>query len=142
MSESASTTKPYMIRAIYEWCVDNGFTPHERGAVDAATRVPLSFVKNGEIVLNLNYSATKDLLIDNDAITFSARFNGVSSNLYVPMDAVRAIFARENGQGVFFGNEHSQEQQSPREQPAQAGVDGGGDSSPPSGKRPSLRLVK
>lgn len=96
------TTKPYMVRAIHEWCVDNGFTPHLMVVVSSKTRVPMAYVKEGEIVLNLNYSATKDLHIDNEAVTFSARFGGVSQNLYVPMGAVRGIFARENGQGMFF----------------------------------------
>jgi stringent starvation protein B len=96
------STKPYMVRAIHEWCTDNGFTPHLLVVVGGNTRVPLAYVKDGEIVLNLNYSATKDLHIDNEAITFSARFSGVSQNLYVPMSAVRGIFARENGQGMFF----------------------------------------
>lgn len=97
-----TSTKPYMVRAIHEWCMDNGFTPHLLVAVDSQTRVPVAYVKNGEIVLNVNYTATKDLLIDNEAISFSARFGGVSQNLYVPMHAVKAIFARENGQGMFF----------------------------------------
>jgi len=95
-------TKPYMVRAIHDWCIDNGFTPHLLVVVNSKTRVPLAYVKDGEIVLNLNYGATKDLHIDNDAIVFSARFAGVSQNLYVPMEAVRGIFARENGQGMFF----------------------------------------
>lgn len=97
-----SSTKPYMMRAIYEWCVDNGYTPYLAVAVDANTRVPMGHVKNGEIVLNINFSATKDLLIGQDAITFSARFNGAPNAIYVPIDAVRGIYARENGQGLFF----------------------------------------
>lgn len=97
-----TSTKPYMVRAIHEWCVDNGCTPHLLVAVDSHTRVPMAYVKNGEIVLNVNYSATKDLQMDNEAITFSARFGGVSQHLYVPMHAVKGIFARENGQGMFF----------------------------------------
>lgn len=101
MSEPIST-KPYLVRAIHEWCVDNGFTPHLLVAVNAQCRVPVAYVKDGEIVLNLNYTATKDLHIDNDAIVFSARFGGVSQNLYVPMAAVKGIFARENSQGMFF----------------------------------------
>ena len=95
-------TKPYMIRAIHEWCVDNGFTPHLLVVVNAQCRVPKAYVKDGEIVLNLNHSATKDLHMDNEAVVFSARFGGVSQNLYVPIDAVKGIFARENGQGMFF----------------------------------------
>jgi stringent starvation protein B len=102
MADGLIPTKPYMVRAIHEWCVDNGFTPHLLVAVNAQCRVPAAFVKDGEIVLNLNYTATKDLHIDNDAIVFSARFSGVSQNLYVPMGAVKGIFARENSQGMFF----------------------------------------
>lgn len=102
MVAEIASTKPYMVRAIHEWCIDNALTPHLLVVVNQATKVPQAFVKNGEIVLNLNYSATKDLHMDNDAISFSARFSGVSQNLYVPMEAVRGIFARENGQGMFF----------------------------------------
>lgn len=101
MSELLST-KPYLVRAIHEWCIDNGMTPHLLVAVNSQTRVPVAYVKDGEIVLNLNYTATKDLQIGADAVTFSARFSGVSNNLYVPMSAVRGIYARENGQGMFF----------------------------------------
>lgn len=101
MSE-LSPTKPYMVRAIHEWCVDNGLTPHLLVEVDAQTRVPIAYVKNGEIVLNINYTATQGLQVDNEAITFSARFGGVPQNLYIPMHAVKGIFARENGQGMFF----------------------------------------
>ena len=97
-----TSTKPYLIRAIHEWCVDNGLTPHLLVAVNSQTRVPMAYVKGGEIVLNVNYGATKDLQIDNDAVIFSARFGGVSQNLYVPIGAVKGIFARENGQGMFF----------------------------------------
>lgn len=91
-----------MMRAIHEWCADNGLTPHLLVVVNERTRVPVAFVKDGEIVLNLNYSATQGLSIDNDAVVFSARFSGVSHQMYVPMDAVRGIYARENGQGMFF----------------------------------------
>jgi len=97
-----TSTKPYLLRAIHEWCVDNGLTPHLLVEVNEKTRVPMAYVKEGEIVLNLNYSATKDLRIENDQITFSARFSGVSQSLYIPVDAVKGIFARENGQGMFF----------------------------------------
>jgi stringent starvation protein B len=101
MSELTST-KPYMIRAIHEWCVDNQLTPHLLVEVSPQTKVPMAYVKDGEIVLNLNYSATKDLQFTNEAVSFSARFSGVSNNLYVPIGAVKGIFARENGQGMFF----------------------------------------
>lgn len=91
-----------MLRAMHEWCIDNNLTPHLIVEVNAQTRVPMAYVKEGEIVLNINYGATKDLLIDNDSVVFSARFGGVSQNIYVPMNAVKGIFARENGQGMFF----------------------------------------
>lgn len=87
---------------MHEWCVDNYFTPLLSVKVDAQTIVPLAYVKEGEIVLNLSYTATKDLLIQNDQVTFSARFGGVSHDLYIPMTAVQGIFARENNQGMFF----------------------------------------
>lgn len=96
------STKPYMLRAMHEWCVDNNLTPHLVVTVNSRTRVPMAYVKDGQIVLNINYSATKDLHIDNESVVFSARFGGVAQNIYVPMDAVSGIFARENGQGMFF----------------------------------------
>jgi stringent starvation protein B len=101
------STKPYMVRAIHEWCVDNALTPHLLVVVNAQTRVPMGYVKDGEIVLNLNYTAIKDLHLDNDAIVFSARFGGVGHSIYVPMEAVKGVFARENGQGMFFEVETS-----------------------------------
>jgi len=97
-----TSTKPFLVRAIHEWCIENNLTPHLLVVVDSHTRVPMAYVKDGEIVLNLGYSATKDLSLDNDAIVFSARFGGISQNLYIPMQAVRGIFARENSQGMFF----------------------------------------
>lgn len=102
MAIELTSTKPYMMRAIHEWCIDNALTPHLMVVVNERTRVPKAFVKDGEIVLNLSYSATKDLAIENDAVVFSARFGGVAQNLYIPIDAVRGIYARENGQGMFF----------------------------------------
>lgn len=95
-------TTAYLIRAIHEWCVDNGLTPHLLVKVDGQTRVPTAYVKNGEIVLNMNYTAVKDLHIDNDAVVFSARFSGVAQHIYVPINRVAGVFARENGQGMFF----------------------------------------
>jgi len=99
---SESSTKPYLIRAIYEWCTDNGFTPYLAVAVDDRTVVPLEFVKAGEIVLNVSMSATDRLKLGNDLITFSARFGGVARQLSVPIDTVSAIYARETGHGMAF----------------------------------------
>jgi stringent starvation protein B len=99
---SETTTKPYLLRAIYEWCTDNGYTPYLSAKVDGQARVPREFVKNGEIVLNISFSATSGLKMDNDVIHFSARFGGVSRDIVVPVDNVIAIYARENGQGMAF----------------------------------------
>ncbi|NOT18135.1 MAG: ClpXP protease specificity-enhancing factor [Sulfuriferula sp.] len=95
-------TKPYLIRAIFEWCVDSGFAPFLSVVVDANTRVPMEYVKDGKIVLNLSPSATHGLLIDNQWVRFSARFNGTSRPLEIPITAVAGIFARENGEGLGF----------------------------------------
>jgi len=99
---SETSTKPYMLRAIYEWCTDNGYTPYLAAMVDAQTRVPREFVENGEIVLNISFSATSGLKMDNDVIHFNARFSGVSREISVPVENVVAIYARENGQGMAF----------------------------------------
>lgn len=99
---SETSTKPYLLRAIYEWCTDNGYTPYLAAMVDGRTRVPREFVKNGEIVLNISFSATSGLKMDNDFIHFSARFGGVSREISVPVENVAAIYARENGQGMAF----------------------------------------
>jgi stringent starvation protein B len=96
------STKPYMLRAIYEWCTDSGFTPYLAVKVDAATTVPMEYVKKGEIVLNISFGATSGLKMDNDAIHFHARFGGVSREIYVPVQNVLAIYANENGQGMAF----------------------------------------
>lgn len=104
------STKPYLLRAIYEWCTDNGYTPHIAVVVDAKTRVPMQFVKNGEIVLNISFEATSGLKMENDSIYFNARFGGVSREIFVPVANVIAIYARENGQGMAF--EVTTEQQS------------------------------
>ncbi len=141
MSEITST-KPYLVRALHEWCVDQGMTPHLLVEVDAQTRVPVAYVKNGEIVLNLNYSATKDLQIDNEAITFAARFGGVSHNLYVPMDAVRGIFARENGQGMFFQQEEEATEGDASAEAEAPPLPDTPEKKPATGKKPSLKLVK
>lgn len=96
-------TRPYLSRAIYEWICDNQLTPYL--LVDATqpnTSVPVQFVKDGQIVLNIVPHAVHQLVMDNDAISFSARFGGVAQNIYVPFASVLGIYARENGQGLFF----------------------------------------
>ena len=98
----ATSTRPYLIRALYEWCTDNGFTPYVAVAVDASVQVPMEYVKNNEIVLNVGFEATSSLNLGNDFINFKARFGGVSRDITVPMERVIAIYARENGQGMAF----------------------------------------
>ncbi|OWW19226.1 ClpXP protease specificity-enhancing factor [Noviherbaspirillum denitrificans] len=99
---SEISTKPYLLRAIYEWCTDNGYTPYIAASVDSRTMVPREFVKNGEIVLNISFTATSGLKMDNDFVHFHARFGGVSREISIPVDNVVAIYARENGQGMAF----------------------------------------
>lgn len=97
-----TSTKPYFMRAIYEWCTDNGYTPYMAVKVQGGARVPMEFVRNGEIVLNISFGATSGLKMDNEAVTFKARFGGVSREIYVPVANVMAIYASENGQGMAF----------------------------------------
>lgn len=97
-----ASTKPYLIRAIHEWCTDEGFTPYLAVQVDARTRVPREFVNDGQIVLNVSAGATHQMLMGNDEITFQTRFNGASFPVLVPVEAVLAIYARENGLGMAF----------------------------------------
>ena len=99
---SEQSAKPYLVRAICEWCADNGLTPYLAVRVNPQTRVPAAFVKNGEIVLNISATATRKLTVDNEWIRFTARFNGSSQEVAVPMSAVAGIFAKETGYGFAF----------------------------------------
>ncbi len=134
------STRPYLIRAIHEWCSDSNLTPYISVKVDAATRVPLEHVKNGEIVLNVAYDATHKLTIGNDSIQFAARFSGVSRECSIPIEAVLGIFARENGQGLFFEREAVPADAAASGAPAP----GGPETSPssPNGTKPKLQVVK
>lgn len=100
--QTMTSTKPYLIRAIHEWCSDQGLTPYIVVIVRGQMQVPMEYVKNGEIVLNASYNATRNLTLGNDFITFSARFNGVSREVVIPVGAVVSIFAKENGEGMGF----------------------------------------
>ena len=102
-----TSTKPYMLRALHEWCTDNGYTPQIVVQVDANTLVPLAHVRDGQITLNIGALATNRLVIGNEAIEFQARFNGVTEHLYVPINTVSAIYARETGAGMGFEVESS-----------------------------------
>lgn len=96
------STKPYLIRAIYEWCIDQGFTPYVAAVVDADTSVPPGYARDGQIVLNVGPDATHQLTMGNDRITFQARFGGVAQTLSIPVANVVAVYARENGHGMAF----------------------------------------
>ena len=99
---AGSSTRPYLIRALHDWCTDNGFTPYVAVYVDSTVRVPVEYVKNNEIVLNVGFEATSALKLGNETIEFKARFGGSSREIVVPIDHVIAIYARENGQGMAF----------------------------------------
>ena len=100
--QDSTSTRPYLIRALHEWCTDNGFTPYLAVRVDSSVQVPQEYVKEGEIVLNLSLEATSALRLGNDFIEFTARFAGKPREIMVPVGRVTAIYARENGQGMAF----------------------------------------
>jgi len=103
VSDAVSTsTRPYLVRALHEWCTDNGFTPYVTVSVDESVQAPREYVNNGEIVLNVSFDATSGLQLSNEFIQFKARFGGVARDIVVPMGRVMAIYARENGQGMAF----------------------------------------
>ena len=158
---AGTSTRPYLIRALHDWCTDNGFTPYVAVFVDATVQVPSEYVKNNEIVLNVGFEATSALKLGNEAIEFKARFGGSSREIVVPIDHVIAIYARENGQGMAFPMpSEGQAPVSDAETPATVAPprggprltltdasknDGSGDEpppEPPAGGRPSLKRVK
>lgn len=158
----ATSTRPYLIRALYEWCIDNGLTPYVAVSVDDSVQVPREYVKNNEIVLNISFDATSSLKLGNDFIEFKARFAGSSRDIMVPIGRVSAIYARENGQGMAFpmGMKTPQEEQSASSQGALSAVaasaaapseskvvqlvssDDQEPPKPPSSPRPALKRVK
>ncbi len=162
---AGTSTRPYLIRALHDWCTDNGFTPYVAVFVDAHVQVPSEYVKNNEIVLNVGFEATSALKLGNETIEFRARFGGSSREIIVPIDHVIAIYARENGQGMAFPmpTEGQQATASMPESPAVltpprgrkltltdvTSPTGTSTSSepepppePPAGRRPSLKRVK
>ena len=130
----ASSTRPYLLRAIYEWCSDNGLTPYVAVMVDDSVQVPREYVNNGEIVLNVSFDATSGLKLGNDFIEFKARFGGVPRDIMVPVERVAAIYARENGQGMAFGEEPSSEESPPPPDKP--------DQPPRPSRKPVLKIVK
>ena len=135
------SSRPYLVRALYEWIVDNDCTPHLLvNAEYAGVQVPSGFASDGQIVLNVSPSAVRHLHMDNDAVSFEGRFGGVPQSLYIPSAAVLAIYARENGQGMVFDVEPPLTEDDE--------LEGGDDQGPPDGEpprpsgRPSLKVVK
>jgi len=134
-----TSSRPYLIRAIYQWIADNGMTPHLLVDVSVeGVQVPAEHVQNGKIILNIAPMAISGLVLGDEEITFSARFSGKSQGLHVPIDAVLAVYAKENGQGMMFSEDDG----------AASSTDDGDDSNPDPDntpdkpKRPSLRVVK
>lgn len=159
---SNTPTKPYLLRAIFDWCVDNGQTPYVAVRVDAHTRVPMAYVRDGQIVLNIAPYATHQLSITNEDISCQARFNGVAQQLYVPMGNVIAIYSRETGQGMAFeagirsgsamelggleeaedeSAESGQEEATP-DSPVDRGEEAGKPKTPPASRPSHLKIIK
>jgi stringent starvation protein B len=141
----AASTRPYLLRALHEWCTDSGFTPYVAVLVDESVQVPMEYVKNGEIVLNVSYDATSGLRLGNDFIEFKARFAGVPREIVIPVNRVLAIYARENGQGMAFPMSVSTETDptppSPSSVPSSSGA-AKSVAAAPSGTRPTLTRIK
>ncbi len=145
---SALSQQPYFLRALYEWCVDSGLTPYLTVKVDSRTRVPQGYVKDGQIVLNVGPSAVRNLQMDNERVTFSARFGGISHVIEVPVGNVFAIYAKETGEGMSFEflprpGDATGEAETDTTPSASAQDEAGNPSppQPPKGK-PRLRVVK
>lgn len=131
---TTSKQRPYLIRAMHEWMADNGLTPHiVADASHAGLRVPTEHVKDGKIVLNVSYSATRELVLGNDEIVFEARFDGVPHRITVPVGAVLGIYARETGQGMVFSEESPSDPDGPDTPP---------DPDPDPPGKPHLKVVK
>ena len=141
MDAELPSTRPYLIRALYEWCTDNGFTPYVAVKVDQTVQVPREYVQGGEIVLNVSYDATSSLKLGNEFIEFKARFGGQPRDIMVPVGRVMAIYARENGQGMAFPVQD--EEPASHVAPSVAEEPEDPVPTPPSaGPRPALKRVK
>ena len=149
-AKDSSSTRPYLIRALYEWCTDHGLTPFIAVLVDDSVRVPNEYVKDGEIVLNISFEATSSLKLGNEFIEFKGRFGGVARDILVPVGRVLAIYARENGQGMAFPTSASgidaagvaQPQADPPNGLASVKPDDEPTKPRPGGGRPSLTRIK
>ncbi|MSQ87856.1 MAG: ClpXP protease specificity-enhancing factor [Betaproteobacteria bacterium] len=158
MAHTEISTKPYLLRALYEWCVDNGYTAHLAVKVDLRSQVPADYVRNGEITLNISPSAVHKLQMGNEQIEFSARFAGVARQISVPIAGVYALYARETGHGMTFevdsanpGIQAATEQEAGKAgpsnepgptRPVPVGVPTATATEPPAGGKPKLRRIK
>ncbi|MEN9688950.1 MAG: hypothetical protein RI998_947 [Pseudomonadota bacterium] len=137
----STSTRPYLVRALHEWCTDNGFTPYVAVMVDDSVQVPREYVSNGEIVLNVSFDATSGLQLSNEFIQFKARFGGVAREIVVPMGRVIAIYAKENGQGMAFpapvASDNHQAEPNGEHDPVDTPP-----TTPSGGTRPQLKRVK
>jgi stringent starvation protein B len=135
-----TSTKPYLLRALYEWCIDSGYTPYLSVIVDSSTRVPMEYVRDGEIVLNVGPLATSRVAMGNESIECTARFAGVARELSIPVSQVTAIYARENGQGMSFATGASEPESLSKSPGRPSKPDE--PTPPPKPARPRLRRVK
>lgn len=146
MNTGLPSTKPYLLRAIWEWCSDNGYSPNIVVVVDRQTRVPREFVRDGQIVLDISAEATNKLQLGNEYIDFQARFGGVARDISVPIRQVAAIYAQENGAGMAFDlDEESAAEDAADSAPDAAVVDTPPDDPEPprpEGGRPKLQRIK
>lgn len=124
--------KPYLIRAIYDWCIDAGLTPYITAIINKNVLVPKAYHSEYEITLNISTEAVSKLLLDDDAVSFISRFNGVSEHIYIPTNFVKGIFAKETGEGIFF--EVSNDSESKKNKPKNLSQN--------NEKKPYLKLVK
>jgi stringent starvation protein B len=134
------STKPYLIRAIYEWCSDSDHTPYISVKVDAQTRVPEEYVRDGEIILNISQDAAYHLTLGNDLIQFSARFNGVTREISIPVSAVQGIFAKESSQGILFPPEEQGDERNTDSE--DSGNSQAPSQSAPKSEKPRLHIIK
>ena len=139
---SNNSTKPYLIRSIYEWCIDSGFTPFVSVKAYPELDVPMEYIKNGEIVFNISANAVHGLIINNESLSFDARFNGISRKLDIPIDAVKGIFAKEVNQGIAFPPEDEEIKIEITDEQSCDSVQNSLTAQPKTSGKPKLRIIK
>ena len=141
---SINSTKPYLIRSIYDWCIDNDFTPYVSVRAYPELDVPMEYVKNSEIVFNISARAVNELIINNDYICFAARFNGVSRKLEIPLNAVKGIFAKEVNQGITFSSDNKEEENRGKSDDEQqnSAIQNSSTYQTKKTRKPNLRIIK